>query len=90
MNLQKSTDRYIAWRRLHGAVFRDEAGILEKFAGRFDSNIGCEEIGHANAAEFLDETGSSARRCGSMPDSYRIFPLRCKPRLRGALAGAAA
>ncbi len=70
MKLQTLTDRYIAWRRLHGAVFRYEAGILEKFASRFDSDIDCEEVGHAATAGFLDEAGSSAH---ARADRYRTL-----------------
>ncbi len=58
MKLRTSIDRYIAWRRLHGAQFRNEAGMLASFSGRFHPETKCDEVACADVCSFLADAGS--------------------------------
>ena len=70
MKLSISIDRYIAWRRLHGARFENESGILEKFRNRFDSEINCNEVACADVRQFLADAGP---RVHSRIGRYRVL-----------------
>lgn len=70
MKLSAMVDRYIAWRRLHGAVFEKEAAILEKFRDRFDSEIVCNEVTCADTCLFLADAGTQVH---SRVSRYRVL-----------------
>lgn len=53
MTLQDAIDRYIAWRRTHGAKFDTGAGLLRCFGRHVGGSIDCGSVAHADVLSFL-------------------------------------
>ena len=70
MKLSVTIERYITWRRLHGAVLNNEVGILRKFRDRLDSEINCDEVSNTDACLFLADAGA---RIHSRINRYRAL-----------------
>ncbi len=70
MKLRILMERYIGWRRLHGAVFNKEASILDKFLMSLDLEVDCTKITCQDVCLFLAESGT---RVHARADRYRTL-----------------
>ena len=61
MTLKDSIDRYIAWRKAHGARFRTDSIMLRLFVKRIDGEINCDAVTGEQVCAFLAEQGTSTR-----------------------------
>ena len=75
MILHDAIDRYVAWRRAHGAKFVTSAGLLDCFRKHVGGNIDCDAVGEAAALSFLAGNGpltrSRANKYGALASFYR-------------------
>lgn len=70
MKLRRLMERYIEWRRLHGAVFQKEAEILYRFCDRMDPEMNCDEVDRADVWLFLADCGTHVH---ARADRYRTI-----------------
>ena len=82
MTLKDSIDRYIAWRKAHGARFRTDSIMLRLFVKRIDGEINCDAVTGEQVCAFLAGAGyfnpvprQQVQRIGW------LLPLRDQPRL---------
>ena len=61
MILQDAIDRYVAWRRAHGAKFDTSAHTLYHFSKRVGGNIDCGSVDDADVLSFLAGNGRLTR-----------------------------
>lgn len=61
MTLQEAIDRYIEWRRSHGAKFETSADTLRLFAKGIDRKIGCDAVTRSQVLAFLASNGPLTR-----------------------------
>lgn len=61
MTLREAIDRYIVWRRSHGAKFRSTGDILLIFVKRFQAETLCDEVTVEDVRAFLASDGRLTR-----------------------------
>ena len=75
MTLRDSIERYIAWRRAHGAKFVTSAGLLHCFCKHVGGNLDCDAVGEAEVLSFLAGNGpltrSRANKYGALAGFWR-------------------
>ena len=75
MTLRNSIERYIAWRRAHGAKFVTSAGLLHCFCKHVGGNLDCDAVGdavgEAEVLSFLAGNGPLTRSRANWPSSSR-------------------
>ena len=75
MILRDALDRYIAWRRAHGAKFVTSARLLHCFCKHVGGTIDCDAVGEAEVLSFLAGNGpltrSRANKHGALAGFYR-------------------
>ena len=75
MTLRDSIERYIAWRRAHGAKFVTSAGLLHCFCKHVGGNLDCDAVGEAEVLSFLAGNGpltrSRANKYGALAGLWR-------------------
>ena len=68
MTLRDAIDRYIAWRRAHGARFDTGAHTLHCFSKHVGGNIDCGSVACADVLSFL--SGNGRLRPGRLPSKH--------------------
>ncbi|MDE0221795.1 MAG: tyrosine-type recombinase/integrase [Spirochaetaceae bacterium] len=80
MILQEAIDRYVAWRRAHGAKFDTSAGMLRSFSKQVGGNVDCGSVREADVLSFLAGNGPLTRhranRHGALAGFYRYAVSR--------------
>ncbi|MCY4141242.1 MAG: tyrosine-type recombinase/integrase [Rhodobacteraceae bacterium] len=76
MTLRDAIDRYVAWRRNHGAKFETNAQILDQFCREVGPETSCDEVSDAQIHVFLvgngAYTGYRAAKYGVLDGFYRF------------------
>ena len=75
MILQDAIERYIAWRRAHGAKFVTSAVLLRGFCAHVGGAVECDAVGEAQAVSYLAGNGpltrSRANKYGALAGFWR-------------------
>lgn len=75
MTLQDAIERYIAWRRAHGAKFVTSAAMLHCFCKHVGAILDCDAVGEAQVLSYLAGNGSLTRyranKYGALAGFYR-------------------
>ena len=75
MMLRDAVERYVSWRRAHGAVFDSSAWILHCFCRRVGGNVDCDAVREADVLAFLAGEGPLTRyranKYGALAGFYR-------------------
>ena len=75
MTLRDAIERYVAWRRAHGAKFVGSAGMLHGLCKHVGGNIDCDAVGEAEVLSFLAGnrplTRYRANKYGALAGFYR-------------------
>ena len=87
MILQDAIERYIAWRRAHGAKFVTSAVLLRGFCAHVGGAVECDAVGEAQTVSYLAGNGpltrSRANKYGALAGFWRYA---IQPRLRDTVA----
>ena len=57
MTLREAIERYIEWKRAHGAKFHSEAKVLYRFGNLFEPQADCDSVSRIKALGFLAGNG---------------------------------
>lgn len=80
MILRDAIDRYVAWRRAHGARFITSASTLYQFCNSLPERVGCDEVAEDDVRRFLAGTGPLTRyranKYGALAGFYRYAVSR--------------
>jgi len=75
MILRDAIDRYVAWRRAHGATFATSARMLHDFSKHVDGTIDCDSVADTDVLGFLAGNGPLTRyranKYGALAGFYR-------------------
>ena len=75
MILRDAVERYVAWRRTHGAGFETGARLLRYFCRHVGGNVACKAVGEADVLAFLAGDGPLTRyranKYGALAGFYR-------------------
>ena len=75
MMLRDAVERYVSWRRAHGAVFDSGAWMLHCFCRRVGGNVDCDAVREADVLAFLAGEGPLTRyranKYGALAGFYR-------------------
>ena len=87
MTLRDAIERYVAWRRAHGAKFVGSAGMLHGLCKHVGGNVDCDAVGEAEVLSFLAGnrplTRYRANKYGALAGFYRYTDAEA-PELRVA------
>jgi len=61
MTVRDAIERYIVWRRAHGAKFVTSTVLLHGFCKHVGGNVECDAVGEAQAVSYLAGTGALTR-----------------------------
>lgn len=81
MKLRDAVDRYIAWRREHGAKFTAGANILHHFCRYVGEGTGCDQVSEEQVHSYLAGTGKltgyRANKYSTLTVFYQFAVSRC-------------
>ena len=81
MTLRDAIDRYVAWRRNHGAKFETNAQILDQFCREVGPETSCDEVSDAQIHVFLRRQWRVHRLpCRKIRGSGWLLPVCDQPR----------